>query len=66
MTEAQPAGWTDGTDATGSVDGSPVGTLGNDVLSAIMLPVGGDGTDYTFSEIRPAGCHGKTFVTRQI
>ena len=66
VTEAQPAGWTDGTDATGSVDGSPVGTLGNDVLSAIVLPVGGDGTAYTFGEIRPAGGAGTTFVSGHV
>jgi len=46
LTETQPAAYADGLDHTGSVGG----TAGNDVLSAIPLPVGTDATGYLFGE----------------
>jgi uncharacterized repeat protein (TIGR01451 family) len=47
ITETQPAGWNDGLDAVGSLGG----TLGNDVLSAIVFPTpGAAGINYNFGE----------------
>jgi uncharacterized repeat protein (TIGR01451 family) len=49
ITETQPAGWNDGKDAVGNLGG----TLGNDVLSAIIFPTpGAAGTGYNFGEIQ--------------
>ncbi|MGL4419508.1 MAG: SdrD B-like domain-containing protein, partial [Gemmataceae bacterium] len=47
LTETQPANFNDGQDALGSFGG----TLGNDVLSKIAVPVGTDGTNYLFGEL---------------
>jgi uncharacterized repeat protein (TIGR01451 family) len=49
LTETQPSGWNDGKDALGTLGG----TLGNDVLSAIIFPIpGAAGTEYNFGEIQ--------------
>ncbi len=48
ITETQPGGFVDGRDTVGSVPG----TLGNDVVSSISLPVGTSATGYTFAELR--------------
>jgi hypothetical protein len=50
LTETQPAGYGDGLDAVGSLGG----TLGNDVLSNIVLNNNGNGVNYNFGE----GCNG--------
>jgi len=42
----QPAGYADGTDATGTAGG----VAGNDVINTIALPVNTDATGYTFGE----------------
>jgi len=54
ITETQPDGFLDGGDAVGNVGG----TLGNDVLSGIVLAGGEEGTGYIFGEIRPASVSG--------
>lgn len=46
VTETQPPAWADGTDRVGSVGG----TLGNDILSAVVLNGVTVGTDYDFGE----------------
>jgi len=49
ITETQPAGWNDGQDALGTLGG----TLGNDILSAIVFPTpGATGIGYNFGEIQ--------------
>ena len=45
--ETQPTNYNDGLDSSGSLGG----TLGNDVISAINLPGGSDGSDYNFGEL---------------
>ena len=47
VTETQPPAWADGLDSIGSVGG----TLGNDVISNIVLAVTTTATDYNFGEI---------------
>ncbi len=57
VTETQPAGYTDGPDSVGSTGG----TLGNDVISDIVLPGGVDSVDNDFSEnviVDPASISG--------
>jgi uncharacterized repeat protein (TIGR01451 family) len=54
VTELQPAGWTDGRDSRGSVDGTSLGDDSvSDVISAIVLGPGSNGVDYNFGEIAP-------------
>ncbi|MBI3822764.1 MAG: carboxypeptidase regulatory-like domain-containing protein [Planctomycetes bacterium] len=48
LNETQPAGYADGKDAIGT----PGGTSGNDVFSAIQLPAGFDGVNNDFGEIK--------------
>jgi len=53
LSEVQPAGYEDGQDTIGVIDGVPVGDAGNDVFSNIDLAAGKDGMNYNFGE-RPA------------
>ena len=54
--ETQPAGYTDGQDTLGTVNGLLSGTAGNDVFSDIVLPKpGADGVNYNFGERPLAG-----------
>jgi large repetitive protein len=46
ITETQPTAYNDGKDS----NGTPAGTLGNDVVSSIPLTAGTDGTGYLFGE----------------
>jgi len=66
VAETQPSTWTDGLDAAGTVDGLAVGTAGNDTVTGVVLPAGGDGVAYTFGEIRPSGGSGTTFVAGHV
>src|SRR5207244_37114 len=50
LSETQPAGLYDGPDAAGNSGGQP----GNDVVSAVVLAPGTDGTGYLFGEFPPA------------
>lgn len=54
ISETQPANYLDGDDAVGSLGG----TLGDDVLSDIVLASAQDGTGYNFTEIVPASLSG--------
>ena len=55
ITEAQPAGFTDGADSAGSLGG----IAGNDVVDAIRLAGGQAGTGYNFGEQTPLPTPGK-------
>ena len=57
VTETQPAGYVDGIDTLGDKGG----TLGNDVVSAILLAAGVDAKGYNFAEIGK-GLSGKVYV----
>ena len=57
VTETQPAGFLDGIDTAGTTGG----TLGNDVVSDIVLVPGGAGTGYLFGEIAPATISGSVY-----
>lgn len=54
LTETQPTGYRDNIDSVGDMNGSPSGTLGNDVISDIILPPGGVGTEYNFADSNTA------------
>ena len=54
LTQTQPAGYDDHIDTVGQIGGSDVGTLGNDVISNIILPAGGVGTEYNFADSNTA------------
>jgi hypothetical protein len=60
--ETQPAGFLDGKDSVGTVNGAPDGTLGNDVLSNIVLPQDAAGVNYNFGELAPGCISGTAFV----
>ena len=58
ITETQPSAYLDGLDAIGGISGpnpsANPGTLGNDAITAIALPVEGTGLGYDFGEkLRP-------------
>jgi SdrD B-like domain len=56
LSEDQPAGFADGKDSLGTVNGVPTGTPGNDVFSHVVLALpGADGLNYDFGERPPAG-----------
>ena len=57
LTETQPSGYIDGLDA----NGTPAGTLGNDVVSNITLGAGVNGSGYTFGERQVGGVTGFVF-----
>ena len=58
VTETQPAGFNDGTDSVGTAGG----TLGSDLVSAIALAQGVDGTGYNFAERPSSSISGRIFV----
>jgi len=50
IVQTQPAGYVDGIDALGTVNGTKVGAAGNDVFSNIVLSDGAAAVDYNFGE----------------
>ncbi len=60
VTETQPAGYLDGKDAVGSLNG----TLGADSVSAIVVNPADAGTDYNFGELRASSLSGLVFDDR--
>jgi hypothetical protein len=58
VTEVQPTSYLDGQDTVGSEGGS----LGNDVISSIVLPAGVDGVNYNFGEVVAASISGVVYV----
>ena len=57
ITETQPAGFNDGIDS----NGTPAGTLANDVISAITLTAGTAGTGYAFGELPTTSISGTVY-----
>jgi SdrD B-like domain len=65
VTETQPAGYLQGTNAVGTVNGTVVGQLGPgvDVISNIvLLTAGNDGVNYNFGDLLPADIGGFVYV----
>lgn len=61
--ESQPAGWLDGQDTIGRVDGVTIGLpTTNDVFSDVVLLWGSVATDYNFGELLPSTLQGVVFV----
>lgn len=58
LVQSQPAGWTDGKDAAGTVAGQTRGTAANDRFENIVLQPGDAGIDYDFGEIQLASIAG--------
>jgi hypothetical protein len=55
ITETQPAGLLDGLDALGTVNGTAMGTVSNDVFTGVVLSGGGSlAEDYNFGERPPS------------
>ncbi len=62
VTENQPAGFLDGKDAVGLVNGSLTGSLATkDTVGRIVLPRDGEGTEYNFGELVPASISGYVY-----
>ncbi len=59
--EVQPEGYIDGEDTVGTVGGSHVGTLANDLLSGIVIGSGSNGVNYDFCEHIPASLCGNVW-----
>lgn len=61
ITEAQPAGYLDGDDSRGTVNGVLVGSTNvNDQFSAVVLPSGSVAENYNFAERSTGGGTGQT------
>jgi hypothetical protein len=60
--ETQPAGFLDGIDNLGTINGVPVGTVGNDVFSNIVMPEDQSGINYNFGEYIPVCLSGIVYV----
>ena len=61
--EVHPAGWRDGLDAAGTVNGVVVGATHNDYLNQLALKFGEHGVEYNFGEIKPASISGYVHLT---
>ena len=64
VTETQPAGYLQGTNSVGTVNGTVVGQLGPrvDVISNVVLAAGNEGVNYNFGELLPADIGGFVYV----
>ncbi|MEI7688156.1 MAG: SdrD B-like domain-containing protein, partial [Planctomycetota bacterium] len=64
LVEEQPNGYLDGKDTLSLVGGGTAGQdpIGNDDITAINLPAGGQATDYVFGEILPSSIAGSVYV----
>lgn len=62
--EVQPAGWSDGKDAAGTINGQIVGTAENpgDKLNGVALLWGDSGVNYNFGELLAGSLSGKVWV----
>ncbi|MHB8972532.1 MAG: SdrD B-like domain-containing protein, partial [Pirellulaceae bacterium] len=59
LVESQPSDWLDGQDTTGTINGTPAGTVaGNDILQVGQLPWGATGVNYNFGELLPGTLQG--------
>jgi serine-aspartate repeat-containing protein C/D/E len=60
--ETTPAGYLDGKDRVGSINGQIIGVLeGNDTIRSITLTSGQQGVDYDFGEILPSSLAGLVY-----
>ena len=65
LREEQPAGYLDGIDTPGTVDGRIVGRSdGGDAITSIRLQQGDNGIDYNFGERKAASLTGRVHVDR--
>ncbi len=64
LVETTPAGFIDGKDRAGTIQGVPVGNVDQslDTIADIVLPAGRQGIDYDFGEIRPSSIAGQVIV----
>ncbi len=60
---AQPAGYLDGQDTAGTVDGFAQGQVGNDEIGEIFLGGGGVGREYNFGELVPITLRGNVHLS---
>lgn len=60
VTESHPAGWLDGLDTPGTIDGAVTGVANQpgDAIRNVVLKWGSDGVEYNFGELRPATIEG--------
>jgi protocatechuate 3,4-dioxygenase beta subunit len=65
--ELQPAGWLDGLDAVGTVDGRASGSTQNpgDTIDQIFLNGGSKGIDYDFGELLPVSVEGHVHLANE-
>jgi len=60
LTEVQPAGYVDGLDSAGSLGG----VVSDDVISAIALAAGQQGTNYNFGELKAGKLSGYVYLDK--
>lgn len=60
LTEVQPSGYVDGLDSAGSLGG----TVSDDVISAIALAAGQQGTHYNFGELKAGKLSGYVYLDK--
>ena len=66
VNEQRPAGWLDGSDSVGTVNGAATGALADKgELVRVGLPKGGEGRDYDFGELAPAALEGSVLSWQQ-
>jgi fimbrial isopeptide formation D2 family protein/uncharacterized repeat protein (TIGR01451 family) len=64
ISETQPLIYSDGLESIGTIGGTPVGSLSNDVIDTIALPAGADGINYNFGELADAGLGDRVWLDR--
>lgn len=62
IVERQPAGWLDGRDTVGTVDGATVGIAANDELRTVTLGWGQAGVEYNFGELLSGSLSGRVHL----
>ncbi len=63
IVETQPAGWLDGRDSVGRVDGFSSGSVStNDTFSSVVLRWGSTGANYNFGELLPGSVRGVVYA----
>ncbi|HEV7403125.1 MAG TPA: SdrD B-like domain-containing protein [Chthoniobacteraceae bacterium] len=61
VTEAQPAGFLDGIDTRGTVNGVAAGSVSNDQISGVTLTPGATAANYNFGELSAASLGGTVY-----
>ena len=62
IAQTQPAGFYDGQDSAGTINGNPAGTVGADTITDITLAAGLDGINFRFGEMPSAALNGYVFI----